>query len=1234
MFGQILGGSLRRRLSTLLTTVLLGSLGVGLSAPPAAAVDDHVIVTFGFDDGLSTQYQMLPVFAAHNAKATFYVNSGLVGDNGRMSWSQLRDLYAAGHEIAGHTAHHTPLTDVDPATARAEIEADITTLQAQGFPRPVSFAYPVGYYGPPEEQMVEDAGYASARTIDTTHYESAPPADPYAVRVVRGSLDGSEGLQALKNDVLAAEGSSQKTWLVYFMHDFYSPIDEEVGDFLSWLEPRASSGTVVKTTRDVMLPAGNQPPVAEAGPAQAVTFGSTVTLDGTGSRDPNADPLSYEWTQTGGPSVSLSNATAAKPTFTAPSTESTLTFRLTVGDGEFTASDTVTVSVVEESNTSAPTYRSSSSTGNDAWTTSATIPVPAGAATGDVVVATIGTWGGTAPAITPPPGFTLKATYSGGEDTVRVYWKRLTSPDTGTYQFSWSGGRWASGHAVAVSGAATSGDPIEDIDHAQSASSNTYPSTTVTTTGTPLLTWIGRNDEPTSSHTPPSGFTEVQDRDCTAVAYREPSAPGTFTASGASYSGSANQLQSVLVAVKGAAQAGNQAPVADAGPAQSVSTGSSVTLDGSGSSDPDGDALTYQWTQTGGASVSLSSATAAKPTFTAPSTGSTLSFRLTVDDGQATDSDTVSVTVTEPPPVNQAPVADAGPAQSVSTGSSVTLDGSGSSDPDGDALTYQWTQTGGASVSLSSATAAKPTFTAPSTGSTLSFRLTVDDGQATDSDTVSVTVTEPPPVNQAPVADAGPAQSVSTGSSVTLDGSGSSDPDGDALTYQWTQTGGASVSLSSATAAKPTFTAPSTGSTLSFRLTVDDGQATDSDTVSVTVTEPPPVNQAPVADAGPAQSVSTGSSVTLDGSGSSDPDGDALTYQWTQTGGASVSLSSATAAKPTFTAPSTGSTLSFRLTVDDGQATDSDTVSVTVTEPPPVNQAPVADAGPAQSVSTGSSVTLDGSGSSDPDGDALTYQWTQTGGASVSLSSATAAKPTFTAPSTGSTLSFRLTVDDGQATDSDTVTVTVNEPSAGAPTYRSSSSTGNDAWASSVSVPVPAGAAAGDVVVVALGTWGGSPPNVTAPSGFTLKAAYTASNNGGADTVTVYWKRLTGPDTGSYQFSWNGGRWSSGHAIAVSGAATSGDPIAAIDRAGSLSANVFPSTSVTTASTPFLAWIGRNDEPTSQHTPPTGFTEIQDKDCTTVAYREPTGPGTFTATGASYTGAANPLQAVLVAIQP
>jgi sugar lactone lactonase YvrE len=92
----------------------------------------------------------------------------------------------------------------------------------------------------------------------------------------------------------------------------------------------------------------------------------------------------------------------------------------------------------------------------------------------------------------------------------------------------------------------------------------------------------------------------------------------------------------------------NHNPVADAGPDQTVAAGALVTLNGTGSSDPDGNVLTFAWAQTGGTIVALSSATVASPTFTAPTTtaAQTLTFELTVNDGAGgVASDTVIITV-------------------------------------------------------------------------------------------------------------------------------------------------------------------------------------------------------------------------------------------------------------------------------------------------------------------------------------------------------------------------------------------------------------------------------------------------------------------------------------------------------------------------------------------------------------------------------------------------------------
>lgn len=92
----------------------------------------------------------------------------------------------------------------------------------------------------------------------------------------------------------------------------------------------------------------------------------------------------------------------------------------------------------------------------------------------------------------------------------------------------------------------------------------------------------------------------------------------------------------------------NNEPIADAGNDQTVATGETVTLDGSGSSDPDGDTLSYQWMQTAGADVELDDDEAAITSFTAPDTEDTLVFELTVDDGQTgTSTDSVTITVVE-----------------------------------------------------------------------------------------------------------------------------------------------------------------------------------------------------------------------------------------------------------------------------------------------------------------------------------------------------------------------------------------------------------------------------------------------------------------------------------------------------------------------------------------------------------------------------------------------------------
>jgi hypothetical protein len=356
-------------------------------------------------------------------------------------------------------------------------------------------------------------------------------------------------------------------------------------------------------------------------------------------------------------------------------------------------------------------------------------------------------------------------------------------------------------------------------------------------------------------------------------------------------------------------------PVADAGLDQTVDTDTSVQLDGSGSTDPDGDyPLAYYWTQTGGPAVTLSDPTVVSPTFAAPSDPVLLTFTLAVTDSLGLPDltpDEVVITVN-----NQPSVADAGLDQSVNTNVTVELDGSASFDPDNDLpLTYLWAQTAGPAVTLSDPAVVSPTFTAPSDPAVLTFTLAVTDSLGLPDptpDEVVVTVN-----NQPPVADAGLDQSVDTDTSVQLDGGGSYDPDGDLpLTYLWTQTAGPLVTLSDPAAVSPTFTAPSDPTLLAFTLAVTDSLGLPDptpDKVVVTVN-----NQPPVADASLDQTVKTKATVTLDGSGSFDPDNDLpLTYLWAQTAGPLVTLNDPAAVSPTFTAPGDSAVLTFTLTVTD-----------------------------------------------------------------------------------------------------------------------------------------------------------------------------------------------------------------------------------------------------------------------------------------------------------------------------
>ena len=277
---------------------------------------------------------------------------------------------------------------------------------------------------------------------------------------------------------------------------------------------------------------------------------------------------------------------------------------------------------------------------------------------------------------------------------------------------------------------------------------------------------------------------------------------------------------------------GNQSPTANAGPAQTVATGATVTLDGSGSSDPNNNSLTYQWTADGRASGDPVRPDGGQADVHRPGHSSYPDLPAGGEQRDAQQRPQQCHNHRDrrgPAGRERGCRADRG---HWGDGDAGRL---GSSDPNNNPLTYQWTQTGGPAVTLSDPTAVKPTFTAPATAATLTFQLVVNNGTLSSApSSVTITVT---PGNQPPVASAGAAQTVATGATVTLDGSGSSDPNNNSLTYQWTQTGGPAVTLSDPTAVKPTFTAPATAATLTFQLVVNNGTLSSApSSVGITVT--------------------------------------------------------------------------------------------------------------------------------------------------------------------------------------------------------------------------------------------------------------------------------------------------------------------------------------------------------------------------------------------------------------
>jgi len=659
---------------------------------------------------------------------------------------------------------------------------------------------------------------------------------------------------------------------------------------------------------------GNQPPVADAGGPYVGVAGSAVSFDASGSSDPDGTIFTYTWdfgdnTTLGGETVQHTYTSGAKYNVT-----------LTVTDDSGTSTSTSTIADIGD-NSLRPTADAGGpytgdtitqvafdGTGSDDpdgtvdeydWDFGDGTPVISGTATPDHLYNTAGTY-----------YVVLTVTDDTGETDVTVTTATITT-----------------GNRAPV---ADAGPPVEGV------------------VGT-VVTFDGSNssdpDGPIAQYDWDYGDTNT-DIDAGPNPTHTYGQPGEYTVvltvtDGDSVKDSASTAASI--------DANLLPPRADAGPPVEGTAGVAVSFDGSNSSDADGTVVQYDWDY-GDTNTDIDAGPNPTHTYAVPDSY-TVTLTVTDNDG-LTGIDTTQAAIDQ---ANSPPTSDAGGPYSGVVDAPVLFNASASSDPDGSIVQYDWDFDDGGTGSGLFVT---HTYTVPGA---YTARLTVTDDSG-DTDESKAVVIIGDGLSLPPTADANGPYTGAVGLPVTFDGTASDDPDGTIDRYDWAF-GDGFIALDGGPT--PDYSYPA-GSLYTVILEVtDDDNLTASDSTRALIGD---ISVPPVADTGGPYRGRIGVAVNFDGSGSSDPDGTIDQYDWAF-GDGFIALDAGPTPSHTYQA---GWYLARLTVTDDSGEIDTDfaVVQVGVGKLPPL-----ADAGDSVSGRVRRDITFDGTGSSDPDGIIVSYDW-------------------------------------------------------------------------------------------------------------------------------------------------------------------------------------------------------------------------------------------------------------------